>query len=250
MTTKEVTNATKRDLAKPIDAAWGEAPTLSAQDILIPKILAMQGLSDFVTDGEAKFGEFRDSVTKELLGSIDKPVEVIPFKMEKVWIEYTKKGDKFEFAGVVPITPANEGLELEFTKDGKECRRDRCMNFYVLLASETEKAGALPKIVSFRRTSSRAGKQLATMMYVTNRNAGLSPAGKVVALGGSKESNDKGTYVILNITEKEETTEAQVAVALKWLTTLRGSAHKVDNADLGSTEKTTATEKQHGEGAF
>ena len=63
--------------------AWGDAP-VSARDIIIPKILAMQGLSELVTDGKAKFGDFVDSVTHQVLGSIDKPLEFVPFHMTKL----------------------------------------------------------------------------------------------------------------------------------------------------------------------
>ena len=45
---------------------WGASP-LSAKDIIIPRMLVMQPMSDMVTAGEAAFGEFRDSLNKEKL---------------------------------------------------------------------------------------------------------------------------------------------------------------------------------------
>ena len=59
-------------------SAWGETEVTS-KDIVIPKILCMQGLSDLVSDGKAKMGDFVDSLEGNILGDIDNPVAFVPF---------------------------------------------------------------------------------------------------------------------------------------------------------------------------
>src|SRR3954471_23034774 len=61
---------------------WG-MPKLTAQDVVLPKILAMQGMSKLVTDGVAVMGEFRDSLNNVVLGDLKNPIEFIPFHLEK-----------------------------------------------------------------------------------------------------------------------------------------------------------------------
>ena len=58
---------------------------IDSSDILIPKILLMQPTSVFVADGEAVLGDFRNSVTKEKIGTVNDPFEFIPFHYTKTW---------------------------------------------------------------------------------------------------------------------------------------------------------------------
>jgi hypothetical protein len=69
---------------------WGSAD-VSASDVIIPKILCMQATSELVAEGKARMGDFVDSITHEVLGSVDSPIKFIPFHMEKVWIVSEKK---------------------------------------------------------------------------------------------------------------------------------------------------------------
>lgn len=225
-------------------SAWGDAPQISSQDILISKILLMQGLSQMVSDEEALMGEFRDSVTKELLGKAGaSPLEVVPFHMEKVWVTQTTDGN--EFRG---ITPYVEGQDKPRTEeiDGEEVNNYYTLTFYVLLKKDLEqydKTGVrpMPYAVSFKSTSLRAGKTLATQMYVRNRGAGLTPAGVLCTFDAKKTKNDKGTFYVYDILSGEKTKDEWQLLALEWLKTIRAGETKTDTSDFGQESERDVT---------
>ena len=218
--------------------AWGSVE-LTQNDIIIPKILAMQGLSDLVAQGKAVFGDFCNSLTGKKLGGINKPIELIPFYMERLWLvfEPNEKG-KMKFKELYPITHKNENLEwsVKNEKGVEILRRDRTLQFYVLLPEDIKRGLVFPYVVSFRRTSAKAGKKLATQMYVINRQMNLAPAGKTVRLHGTKESNDDGTFIVMDITEGRKTTQEELASAFDMYRMILQGANKVDHSDIQSEE--------------
>lgn len=228
-TSKEISTATEL-------SAWGDAPSISSQDILISKILLMQGLSQLVSDEEALMGEFRDSVTKDYLGKAgSEPIEAVPFHMEKSWVTVTAEGN--EFRG---ITPYVEGQEKPRTEelDGEDVNNYYTLTFYVLLKKDLEnfdKTGVkpMPCAVSFKSKSLRAGKALATQMYVRNRGANLTPAGVICNFDAKKTKNDKGTFYVFDITPGDKTKDEWQLVALDWLKTIKAGATKTDTSDFG-----------------
>jgi hypothetical protein len=215
--------------------AWGNGG-LSASDIVIPRILLMQGMSQKVLDGEAAFGEFRESLNNELLGKFDKGFEVIPFAMRKVFIEYDASDEKKKrFLRVVPITPKNEDLPYEDEEKNLEGKlipvsRDRVMEFYVLRPEEIDMGGAMPYILSFRRTGLKNGKKLATQMYVKNTSAGKTPASVIVTVLATKESNNEGTWAVTDVALSRPTPDKYIAEAFKWLQLINQGRAKVDES--------------------
>jgi hypothetical protein len=151
---------------------WGMP--VSARDIIIPNIYLMQPMSEKVTAGDAAFGDFRESLSNEKLGDFKEGFDVVPLMLEKLWVEFDDSDDldEKEYLRTVPVTPANEALPYEDQEKDQETgkmrkiARDLVFRFYVLLLKDLEMGTALPHIISFRRTSLRAGKQLATQMYV------------------------------------------------------------------------------------
>jgi hypothetical protein len=221
---KDLASTTSKDLATNDMAAWG-APAVSSRDIVIPKILCMQGLSQLVVDDKAKMGDFVDSMTSEIIGNYAKqPVAFIPFHLEKIWIISTKKSGEgdFSFDSIVKVTPENEGYQYQEVIDGVEYKREYTMNFYVLRPEDT----SLPYIISFKGMSSKAGKILATQMYVRNAAAGLIPPAKIMELAGTKDKNDKGTFITLNSKAIGDSSEEQIASAFQWYKTVNSGATK------------------------
>lgn len=203
---------------------WGESP-ISSRDLVIPKILTMQGLSEMVSDGKAKLGDFVDSVTGEIVGSIEKPVKFIPFHMEKVWTISSKKigESKFEFERYEEVTAANANYPFSEIVGDTEMKYEYTMQFYVLRPEDT----SMPYVISFKATSSRAGKILSTQMYVRNKAAGLVPPAYVMELGGKKEKNDKGTFIVAEVKAVEKTSDALITECLNWYKTVKSGATKV-----------------------
>jgi hypothetical protein len=221
---KALSKTESKELAKPNMADWGQ-PAVSSRDIVIPKILCMQGLSELVTEDKAKMGDFVDSMTSEIIGNYkDKPVQFIPFHLEKIWIISKKvqgQGD-FSFDSITNVTPENEGMRYQEVVDGVEYKREYTMNFYVLRPEDT----SLPYIISFKGMSSKAGRILATQMYVRNSAAGLVPPAKIMELAGTKDKNDKGTFITLNSKAVDESSAEQIDSAFQWYKTVTSGGTK------------------------
>lgn len=221
---------------------WGVPQNLSQSDIIIPKANVMQMMSKKVIDGEATFGQIRDSLNNTLLGDIMNPMPFVPFWMNKFWIEYTldDKG-KRKFLEKKAITFENENLKY---KEGL-IERDRVMEFYVLNANNIKNemaeigGGTVPLILTFRRSSLSGGKKLATQMYASNAAAGLSPAGMVSQLVVTKVTNDEGTFAVMDVKSLVQSTPEQVKSALYWFKKAKVSEIVADDSDLVAEEQTS-----------
>jgi len=210
--------------------AWGAAPALSIRDLIIPRLLLGQGMSKRVTDGKMSFGEMIDTDADTVVAKKDETVEVIPFKLEKVWlVKRQKAGEKkFSFAGVEAMTPQNEEQDIEGVDELGPFEKDRTYNIYFLLASDIT---GMPRVVSFRRTSSRAGKQIVNIMYVRNRAAGLVPPATVIKLGGEKVDGNDHTYMTFTAEAGRSATGEEIAAAKNMMIKLGSSEHKVDYSE-------------------
>lgn len=219
-TSKEVSTPVSNGLAVSTGAELGDwgAP-LSTQDIIIPKIYTMQGLSQLVVDDKAKMGNFVDSMTSEVIGDYaKKPLDFIPFHLDKIWIISAKKSGEsdFSFEKIENVTAENEGMPYTEIVDGVEYKNEYCLNFYVLRPEDM----SLPYIIAFKGMSRKAGKILATQMFVRNAAAGKIPPAFVMELAGTKDKNDKGTFITLNTKVKRESSQAEIDAAFKWYKTV------------------------------
>src|SRR6478736_4784251 len=150
---------TNNNLAKKENYAVAEANTqpqlegLVPSDIVIPKVLLMQGLSDLVAERKAQLGDIVRSTTAEKLGSPEKTLEFIPLSFPtSQWVIEMKKpgGNKFEYKKMIPRTAANSQLEWNFfaDKDGNEvpagtpgafeAKRVQRLSLYALLPQDIE----------------------------------------------------------------------------------------------------------------
>jgi len=163
---KEVTTTQQKNnamaLPQDLQGAWG-AEEATATDFTIPRLRLMQGLSDEVGSGEKGMGEVIKSTTKETLAKKGDLIRLIPFKMEKTWGIYdVSNPGQPKWVRTEPWNASNDNLEWDFMEDGKKMRRDKTYSFYALLENEvTAKITALPILISFSRSSFKAGKVLA-----------------------------------------------------------------------------------------
>ncbi len=236
---KELETKKSGELAASDTESWGQSPIVTAQDIVIPKILPLQHMSEKVTQGKGKYGEFRDTLSNNLFGDLAQPVEFVPFHVEKKWLEFEmipKKGGapKREYRGTVKIqdNPTQPGYndELPLREEGLE--RDRCMDFYVVVPSEVAAGEALPYVISFRRTSLKGGKKLMTQMYVRNRAAGKVPAATVMKLVGTDTSNDDGSYIVQDVELGRAATNEEVIAAKYWYDIIKKGGARVDESEF------------------
>lgn len=209
------------------------APEVSSSDIIIPKLMVMQGLSKLVIDGVAKFGDFVDSTTEEIIGNMKEPFELIPFYMEKLWYVSERVGDDWEFMQVEPVNKYNETLPYEDVLNGKSIKRQMVRNFYCL----NPKDMSLPMVVSFKGMSTRTGKQLATQMYLKNVSEGKQPPAYHILLSGEKTQNDKGTFVTLKVSKGGASSMDEMRECVKWYTTINSGKTKVQEEEKSDDTK-------------
>jgi hypothetical protein len=235
----EVATKTQNELSTELLNDWG-APQISASDVIIPKILPMQGLSVAVAEGRASMGEFRDSLSNNLLGDIkDKPVHCIPFFVDKAWdIMHEQADGSFKWAKTVPVVenPAspdyNDNWKWEDEVDGIKVKNVRRFNFFVLLPDEIEKGSSIPYTISFKSTSIKEGKKLLTQMYMRNIRAGVPPAAFTIKLGGTRQKNDKGIFIVPNFTVDRKSTDVELQECLHWIKMIKSGRTKVDDSDV------------------
>lgn len=227
---------------------WGQGPRVTSRDIIIPKILPIQYMSEKLQQKLAEYGELRDTVSNEKFGDLESPMEFIPICLEKKWYEFdmipTKNGGvKREFKQILLVddNPTSPGYNDELPMAEPGIERDRVMDFYVLIPSEIEAGTAMPYILSFRRTSLKGGKKLMTQMYMKNRAAGKSPASTACVLSVVDTSNDDGSYIVQDVRPSRPATEEEQTQALKWFKLIRAGETKVDESEFEAAPVTMST---------
>ena len=207
----------------PAEATQQVDSGFSANDISFPKLWLMQGLSDAVSDGKAKMGDFLNSATGEIIADSTTGVNIIPIHMTK--ISYISKLDtasgKYEFAYSKPVlTVEEEKLPWDFEENGQKFKRDLARVFYVLLESDP----TIPFIISLRGTSAKTGQKLATQMYIMNKmqapNA-FFPAISTIKVTGKKDKNDKGTFFVWDISPVSKTKPELIEAASNWYSVVK-----------------------------
>lgn len=224
------------EVAQPLDLY--EDANSDTSDILIPKLLLMQGLSQAVADEKANAGDIVNSVSLEVLGGKNKPVEFVPVKeAPKTWVIEKFSAGKWEFARQEPWTPANKDAEWTFMENGIEMRRSNCLNFFVYLTRDSESFTAFPYVVAFRRTSYQAGKKLHTFfetlkMAARQGDRSAIPMGQVFVLESSIQKGEKGNYHVFDIAPKRKATAPEMNAGIRWFKNLKSVAVQVDESDL------------------
>lgn len=204
-----------------------------AQDIIIPKILVMQAVSQFVHDDKAKSGELRGSLEANLLAGRGEALDFIAFSKFKTRITFANVKGKQEYVGQVPWGAEHEGAERTEIVDGQELMHYETLNYYVLLVDDIAQDLAFPYLISFRSTGYKAGKVLET--YRTKlQMAGKPLPFKVFSIGAEQVENDKGTFYAPTISMGRNSTDLELSHVKKWFDLVKTAEVKVDDSDLKS----------------
>lgn len=211
---------------------------MNVQDLAVPRLILMQNTSDAVGDGKAKLGDIFNSQSLQVIGGFDKAVELIPMKLYKTWRVMDVSGKQAKYVREEPVTETNAGRKWEGVEDvedwetgkvNQNCavRYDLSYNFFALLKAEVEQEEAFPVVITFRRSSANAGKQLATHLF--KREAlGQLPFSKSVVIKIGKEKKDTNTYAVFEIHQGELTSDAGLKMAAQWFPLLDQMKAKVD----------------------
>lgn len=249
---KEVATKTDKPLAEAQNMGdWGNRPEITSSDIRLPILLFQQSMSKAVKAKKAVEGDFLDSNTERVLGSIEKPLEFVPIHLQIMWhiFHFDKKSKKWLWASKHPLVTNptspdyNDKWKYEDLAmvDGVETqiKRERRMEFFVLIPKGDSK---LPYQLTFKVTSIRAGKQLATQMYVENEAAGLIPPARAFWLAGHLDSNDKGSFAVLDVKPSRNSTAEEIAMATKWYKLILAGQVRTAEVDEAEDLNTTSGE--------
>lgn len=221
-----------------------------SSSIVIPRLLLMQGLSDFVNERKAQQGDMVRTTPFTKLGDPEVPIAIIPITFNNQWMLSELIGKKFEFRGYEPLTAANQDLPWEFEKNGTQWKRTKVLNLYALLPDDikaereelakAEKGGSpdpdkalLPIMISFRSTSYSAGKDVTTHFAKAKK---FNQPGYVstLALSCVADKNDLGSFFVFKVCSLQPTPKEDQAVAAYWYNVLRTQKVQVD-ADEGES---------------
>lgn len=268
MTIAKETAKTTKAVTAPQNTALATMPErtvvmegLVPSDIIIPKVLLMQGLSDFVAKRQANLGDIVRSTTGEKLGNPEKPVEFIPLSFpQSYWVIEQKINGKFKYKTTVPRDAKNSGDEWTFWSDQNgnevskstlnaiESRRVQRLACYALLPSDIEAELAekkkaengempdlskalTPVLLSFRSLSFKAGKEVVT--FFTQAASFKTQAWRyVLKLTCHHEQNDKGQFYLLGVDRNKPPVvkEELLPVVEYWVNVVNSQNLVVDEA--------------------
>lgn len=208
-----------------------------AEDVVIPRLRLLQNTSEEVSENKGKLGDIYNSQTSQVIGGFDKPVEIVPMLMYKTWRVMDVSGAQAAYVREEPVTADNQDRAWEGREDvldrktkqmKKACpvRYDFSYNFFVLLQADIAAEEAFPAVISFRRSSALAGKQLATHLFKRDALQQL-PYSKTVILKVGKQKKDTNTYGVFEIHEGTKSSPEAHKAAEFWQPKLEGLIAKV-----------------------
>lgn len=217
-----------------------------SSDILLPRVYVAQKTSKAVEDGKTVFGQIVRSTTGEILGGLGKPFPFIPLKHWKT--SMITQGGKY--VRLEPWTAQSGSLPYEFEDKGIKYKRERVLNFYVLLPADVAanmvarktiaETGEMPdKLVSlvpcqigFKSTSYKAGRTLVSH-FAQMEDLGATPYMRWLTLDSEIQANDKGKFAVLIVGDGGAVKDKdQLMVAEKWAALMRTATLKVDDKGL------------------
>lgn len=205
------------------------------KDIILPRFRLIQTSSKSFKAGEAKAGDIQDSLTGEILG---RSLELVFMGM--------KNGAVFFRPGEGMVCKSENGItsikgdvcadcpfgeyHAEFKPNGEPPKCSSTKEF-MAMRRDTLLTQPYPMLVSFMRTSYKAGKQLASMM----RLSGEDIFARGYVLSSKTEANKKGDFESLTVKQSSKLNQEELAVAEHWFEVLKSvnvKAHEDDSFDV------------------
>lgn len=240
---KEVQVLTNANLPMEVLSAGAGNEEIIASEIIIPRVLLMQGLSDMVASRKAQQGDIVKS-SGLVLGGPDSPVSFIPLTYNLTWSLMEQVGGKFEFRGSEHMTAQNIDLPFEYEEKGVTCRRVKTISLYALLPYDIDaekqaleaalKEGGLPDpstalmpvLITFRSTGYTAGKQVLGH-FARAKKYNVRGYVSTMTLSCKQEKNDKGSFYVFDVAHMGKTDNSYLSVCEEWYTILTSNKAKV-----------------------
>ncbi|NOY61009.1 MAG: hypothetical protein GXO75_19030 [Calditrichaeota bacterium] len=188
------------------------------EDLIVPRLKVLQGLSAEVADGIAPMGSIVNSLTKDVVAKVkDKKaeIEVIPIKYGKYRLRFAAR----ELGGQILCRsndaktgegdPGGDCATCPFAKWGKDetgkNKAPECTLILNVLAMVRGYDFPIPIAVPFARTSMPAGRQFANLMFMRQR-----PVWEFAYKLATKFENKKqGQYYIWEVKPAGESTKQE-----------------------------------------
>lgn len=212
MENKEIEQAKSTAVTTPVAKQRGLEQNVEREDLLFPRTKLLQPTSadDFEANPGLKPGGIINSITKELL-----PERFIPVFFFKEWLRFNprRKDDPNFVEGAEPgallwkTTDPNDPRVEEQTKfgpNGEVPAGQGVLNFFAYFPGHD-----MPVILSFAKTSYKAGKQLLSLAKFTPGDL----FGRAYTLSSKKEQNEQGTYYVLQVFPAGKASDAEYAQA-------------------------------------
>jgi hypothetical protein len=209
----------------PVTASVAEMG-MTGRDIEIPRILLMQGTSELVGADEMSVGDLVSSADNTILAGIEKPLEIVPVGFYKTIRVMDMSGGTPKFKRLEPWTEAGEALPWEMSEGDIPVRRYLTFNFYVLLKEEIEAGIAFPYILSFKSSSLKAGRQLATHIFKRS-TFGKSMYSQSVPITVRKEKKGTNFYAVMSVGRGTDLRPSEQEEAKKYAEMLKVFSGKV-----------------------
>ena len=234
----EVAVKEKSEVSTDVQVSSGSfSADVDASDIIIPKVLLMQAISQLVEAEKAKQGDFVHSLDENIIGAKeDKPVEFITLGMYKTLQTYENN----KYVKTESLTPENAALPYEEIKGGVTINRSKTMNYYVIRPEDVENMAVFPMVITFKRTSLKGGKKLATKLMMLEE-FGAEIYAKTFKLIARQEEGEKGKYYVMDIVDGRKSNDVELKQALKWTTRLKTDDAKVHEADEEAANTTQSS---------
>lgn len=227
--------------APAVNTSWGASEGIDSSDLITPMLLIGQSVSDAVKDGEVKYGEMYDSLTRTVLAKKNEAIDVIVFKARKKWFIEKLVGTKMTFLKFEDFTPENANEPFNYEINGEQYQRSMVLEFFCLLASDIakDKESAFPYALSLMKTNRHAGKIVATICSKL-KMIGKSSASVTFTVNAKTQMNEsQQEYYVFDIKQGRATTDEEQAIAKKWYDMTNSIQIKVDNPN-SATASTAA----------
>lgn len=210
-------------------SSWG-MPEMTSSDLIIPYISVMQGSSEKVKDRNLNvgYGDLIDSRTNEILGSLDKTFNLVPFKVEKVIKRYNvdKNGQRKDLIETVEWNAVNDNISYE-EKDDKGTvliKNFKTYKFYCLLENQVGTENEYPYILSLTSSSLTTGKNIFFQMNLDMQKKRY-PCGTVFSIGAKEQTQKDGgsKYVVVTALGIRPTNEKEVQACYNWTQKMNGA---------------------------
>lgn len=214
--------------------------SFDSSDIILPKILLMQSISQLVEAEKFRAGDFVHSLDETLIGKKEeKPIEFIALGRFETLQTYEDN----KYVKTESVTYENKRLPYEETVSGVKVNRNLTNNYYVLRVEDFESMTVFPMVITFKRTSFKAGKKLNTKITMLE-DFGAACYAKTFKLVAKSEEGDKGKYYVLDILDGRKCNDVEVKQSVRWADRLKATNVVVHEEDEDGATKDAAAPVQ------